>query len=98
MFQTPEEAAKMAVENDVHLVGVSSLAAGHKILVPEMIDKLREMGASDVGVVVGGIVPPGDYDFLKEKGVSAIFGPGTSVTESANILLKLLEANGTGNA
>jgi methylmalonyl-CoA mutase len=93
MFQTPEEAAKMAVENDVHLVGVSSLAAGHKILVPQLIEKLKELGATDIKVAVGGVIPPGDYDFLKECGVIDIFGPGTKVPESANRLLTWLENN-----
>lgn len=93
MFQTPEEAAKMAVENDVHLVGVSSLAAGHKILVPQLIDNLKKLGADDIKVTVGGVIPPGDYDFLKECGVIDIFGPGTQVPESANRLLTWLEKN-----
>jgi len=91
MFQTPEEAAKMAVENDVHVVGVSSLAAGHKTLVPELIRHLREMGAGDIIVVVGGVIPPADYEFLYEKGVKGIFGPGTAVTVSAARVLDLLE-------
>ena len=91
MFQTPEEAAKMAVENDVHVVGVSSLAAGHKTLVPELIRHLREMGAGDIIVVVGGVIPPADYEFLYEKGVKGIFGPGTAVTASAARVLDLLE-------
>ncbi len=91
MFQTPEEAAKMAVENDVHVVGVSSLAAGHKTLVPELITRLREMGADDIIVVVGGVIPPVDYEFLYEKGVKGIFGPGTAVTDSADKVLALLE-------
>ncbi|MCG8615270.1 MAG: methylmalonyl-CoA mutase [Desulfobacterales bacterium] len=92
MFQTPEEAAKMAVENDVHVVGVSSLAAGHKTLVPQVIENLEKEGASDIKVVVGGIIPPGDYDFLKEAGASDIFGPGTVVTESANRTLNAIGA------
>jgi len=91
MFQTPEEAAKMAVENDVHVVGVSSLAAGHKTLVPELIARLQEMGADDIIVVVGGVIPPVDYEFLYEKGVKGIFGPGTAVTDSADKVLALLE-------
>jgi methylmalonyl-CoA mutase len=91
MFQTPEEAAKMAVENDVHVVGVSSLAAGHKTLVPELIARLQEMGANDIIVVVGGVIPPVDYEFLYEKGVKGIFGPGTAVTDSADKVLALLE-------
>ncbi len=91
MFQTPEEAARMAVENDVHTVGVSSLAGAHKILVPRLIDALKEQGAEDVKVVVGGIIPPSDYDFLFNAGVSKIFGPGSLVTDSANQLLNILE-------
>jgi methylmalonyl-CoA mutase len=92
MFQTPEEAAKMAVENDVHVVGVSSLAAGHKTLVPQVIDELEKQGASDIQVVVGGIIPPGDYAFLKTAGAAGIFGPGTVVTDSANQILNILGA------
>ena len=90
MFQTPEEAARMAVENDVHVVGVSSLAAGHKILVPELIAALKEQGGDDVLVVVGGIIPPADYDFLYDTGVARIFGPGSVITESANQVLNVL--------
>ncbi|MCP3875052.1 MAG: methylmalonyl-CoA mutase [Desulfobacteraceae bacterium] len=92
MFQTPEEAARMAVENDVHVVGVSSLAAGHKALVPQVIAELKNQGASDIKVIVGGIIPPVDYDFLKEAGASEIFGPGTVVTDSANRTLNIIEA------
>lgn len=91
MFQTPEEAARMAVENDVHVVGVSSLAAGHKELVPQLIAHLRDMGADDIKVVVGGVIPPGDYDYLYQCGAIAVFGPGTNVVESANRLLNELE-------
>ncbi len=91
MFQTPEEAAKMAVENDVHVVGVSSLAAGHKTLVPQLVSELRERGGQDIRVVVGGVIPPGDYDFLYDAGAVGIFGPGTVVTESANKILNVLE-------
>jgi methylmalonyl-CoA mutase len=91
MFQTPEEAAKMAIENDVHVVGVSSLAAGHKILVPELIEHLKKMGGEEIIVVVGGVIPPADYDFLYSKGVRGIFGPGTPVTDSADKVLQLLE-------
>jgi methylmalonyl-CoA mutase len=94
MFQTPAEAARMAVENDVHLVGVSSLAAGHKTLVPELIDALKKEGGEDILVVVGGIIPPSDYEFLYRVGVAGIFGPGTPVTESANQVLNALEKKG----
>ncbi|MBU1193392.1 MAG: methylmalonyl-CoA mutase [Proteobacteria bacterium] len=92
MFQTPEEAARMAVENDVHVVGVSSLAAGHKTLVPQVIEELKKQGASDIKVVVGGIIPPGDYEFLMTAGASRIFGPGTVVTDSANKTLNIIGA------
>ena len=92
MFQTPKEAAMMAVENDVHVVGVSSLAAGHKTLVPQVIEELKKQGASDIKVVVGGIIPPGDYEFLKNVGASEIFGPGTVVTDSANRTFNIIGA------
>jgi len=91
MFQTPEEAAQMALENDVHVVGVSSLAAGHKALVPQLIDALKEKGAKEILVVVGGVIPPNDYDFLYEAGVAGIYGPGTAISDSANHVLNLLE-------
>ncbi len=91
MFQTPEEAAKMAIENDVHLVGASSLAAGHKTLIPALIEELKKQGGEDIMVVAGGVIPPADYQFLYEAGVSAVFGPGTSITDSANRTLNLLE-------
>ncbi|MCP4715822.1 MAG: methylmalonyl-CoA mutase [Deltaproteobacteria bacterium] len=91
MFQTPAEAAKMAIENDVHVLGISSLAAGHKYIVPEVVKELKDQGAEDVKVVVGGIIPPADYDNLTDAGAQAIFGPGTPVTESANKILNLLD-------
>jgi methylmalonyl-CoA mutase len=91
MFQTPEEAARMAIENDVHVVGASSLTAGHKALVPQLIAALKNEGGEDILVVVGGIIPPADYDLLYGKGVVGIFGPGTAVTESANQVLNALE-------
>jgi methylmalonyl-CoA mutase len=91
MFQTPEEAAKMAVENDVHVVGASSLAAGHKSLVPDLIEHLKKEGGDDILVVVGGVIPPGDYQFLYEKGVVGIFGPGTPITQSVNQVLNALD-------
>ena len=91
MFQTPEEAAKMAIENDVHIVGASSLAAGHKSLVPALIEELKKLGGEDIMVVAGGVIPPGDYDYLFERGVKAVFGPGTPITESADKTLALLE-------
>jgi methylmalonyl-CoA mutase len=91
MFQTPEEAAQMAVENDVHVVGVSSLAAGHKALVPQLIEFLKEKGGDDINVVVGGVIPPADYDFLYQAGAKGVFGPGTVVTDSANKVLNTIE-------
>jgi len=91
MFQTPEEAAVMAVENDVHVVGVSSLAAGHRALVPQLIAHLKKEGGQDIQVVVGGVIPPGDYGFLYDKGVAGIFGPGTVVTDAANKVMDALE-------
>ncbi|MFO7965195.1 MAG: methylmalonyl-CoA mutase [Desulfobacterales bacterium] len=90
MFQTPEEVAKMAVENDVHVVGASSLAAGHKTLVPELIDQLKKIGGEEIKVVAGGVIPYKDYQFLTDAGVAGIFGPGTSVIESANKVLNAL--------
>ena len=94
MFQTPEEAAKMAIENDVHILGVSSLAGAHKILVPKLVAALKQAGGEEIAVVVGGIIPPGDYDFLYTAGVVSVFGPGTMITDSANQLLNILEKNG----
>ncbi len=91
MFQTPEEAAKMAIENDVHVVGASSLAAGHKTLVPALIAELKKQGGEDILVVAGGVIPPGDYAFLFDAGVQAVFGPGTPITVSADKTLSLLE-------
>jgi len=91
MFQTPAEAAKMAVENDVHVVGVSSLAAGHKALIPQLIESLRKEGGEDITVIAGGVIPRIDYDFLYDTGVAAIFGPGTPILESANTVLNVLE-------
>ncbi len=91
MFQTPEEAARMAVENDVHIVGVSSLAAGHKTLVPELIKALKAEGGEEILVVVGGVIPPKDYPFLYDAGAVGIFGPGTSIIKSAGQVLAVLE-------
>ena len=91
MFQTPAEAAKMAIENDVHVVGASSLAAGHKSLIPALIEELKKLGGQDIIVVAGGVIPPVDYDFLFEAGVAAVFGPGTPIPDSADRTLKLLE-------
>jgi methylmalonyl-CoA mutase len=91
LFQTPEEVARQAVENDVHIVGVSSQAAGHKTLVPALIEALKNEGAGDVLVVVGGVIPPKDYDSLKRAGVSAIYGPGTKIPEAAAEILSLIQ-------
>jgi methylmalonyl-CoA mutase len=91
MFQTPEEAAQMAIENDVHLVGVSSLAAGHKTLVPKLVEALRNAGGGDIKVVVGGVIPRVDYASLYDAGAVCVFGPGTPVTEAANKVLNALE-------
>ena len=90
LFQTPAEAAKQAVENDVHVLGVSSLAAGHKTLVPKVIEELRLLGREDILVIAGGVIPPQDYQFLYDAGVAAIFGPGTSVSKAAKQILELL--------
>ena len=92
LFQTPAEAAQQAIDNDVHVVGVSSQAAGHKTLVPELIKALADAGASEIAVIVGGIIPPQDYAFLRAAGVSAIFGPGTPVPEAAAAVLEVLRA------
>lgn len=92
LFQTPAESAKQAVENDVHILGVSSLAAGHKTLVPQVIEELKRLGSEDIMVVVGGVIPPQDYDFLYQAGAAAIFGPGTVISESATKMLELLLA------
>ncbi len=90
LFQTPEEAARDAIENDVHVVGVSSQAAGHKTLVPQLVEQLRAQGAREVVVVVGGVVPVGDYEFLKANGVSAVFGPGSNIPRAAAEILALV--------
>ena len=90
LFQTPAEAARQAVENDVHVLGVSSLAAGHKTLVPEVIAELVKLGRPDILVIAGGVIPAQDYDFLYKEGVAAIFGPGTSVTKAAVDILNIL--------
>jgi methylmalonyl-CoA mutase len=89
LFQTPEEAARQAAENDVHVVGVSSLAAGHKTLVPELIEALKREGAGDILVVCGGVIPPQDYEMLRRAGVAAIYGPGTNIPLAASEVLKL---------
>lgn len=93
LFQTPEEAAKQAVENDVHVLGISSLAAGHKTLVPQVIKELKKLGREDILVIAGGVIPPQDYQFLYDSGVTAIFGPGTSVAKAAKQILEVLLHN-----
>ena len=94
LFQTPEEAARQAIENDVHVVGVSSQAAGHKTLVPALVAALSEQAAGDVIVVCGGVIPPKDYDMLKQSGVSAIFGPGTNIPAAASEIIGLVRQRG----
>ncbi|OJJ22000.1 methylmalonyl-CoA mutase [marine bacterium AO1-C] len=90
LFQTPEEVARQAIENDVHIVGVSSLAAGHKTLVPALIGELKKYGRDDIMVIAGGVIPPKDYDFLYEAGVSGVFGPGTIISIAAQKILEEL--------
>ena len=90
LFQTPAEAAKQAVENDVHILGVSSLAAGHKTLVPQVIAELKKHGREDIMVIVGGVIPAQDYDFLYKAGAVAIFGPGTVISDCAIKMLEIL--------
>lgn len=90
LFQTPAEAAKQAVENDVHILGVSSLAAGHKTLVPQVMDELKKLGREDIIVIAGGVIPAQDYDYLYKAGVAAIFGPGTSVAKAAIAIMEIL--------
>ena len=93
MFSTPEEVARQAIENDVHVVGASSLAAGHKTLVPALIEALKAQGADDIIVIAGGVIPQQDYGFLEERGVSLIFGPGTPIPEAARKVLDAINAN-----
>lgn len=90
LFQTPAEAARQAVENDVNIMGVSSLAAGHKTLIPQVIEELKRLGREDIMVIAGGVIPAQDYDFLYKAGVAAIFGPGTSVAKAACEMMKIL--------
>ena len=90
LFQTPEEAARQAVENDVHVMGVSSLAAGHKTLIPQVIEELKKLGRPDILITAGGVIPAQDYEFLYNAGVAAIFGPGTPVAYSAAKVLEIL--------
>jgi methylmalonyl-CoA mutase len=92
LFQQPDEAARMASENDVHIVGISSLAGGHKTLLVQLVEELRRIGRSDIMVVVGGVIPPQDYDFLKKNGAAAVFGPGTCIPDAAKEILTKLGA------
>jgi len=97
LFQTPEECARQAIENDVHAVGVSTLAAGHKTLVPSIIAELKKQGADDIIVFVGGVVPQQDYDFLFAAGVKGIYGPGTPIPVSAKSVLEQIRASLSGH-
>jgi methylmalonyl-CoA mutase len=90
LFQTPDEGARQAIESDVHVIGVSSQAAGHKTLVPQLIDELRQAGAGDILVVCGGVIPPQDYEALQQAGVSAIYGPGTNIPHAAHEILGII--------
>jgi methylmalonyl-CoA mutase len=90
LFQTPAESARQAVENDVHILGVSSLAGGHKTLVPQVIEELKKLGREDIMVIAGGVIPAQDYEYLYNSGVTAIFGPGTSITIAAIKMLEIL--------
>ena len=90
LFQTPQEAAKQAVENDVHILGVSSLAAGHKTLVPQVIEALKGYGRDDIMVIVGGVIPKQDYQYLFDAGAIAVFGPGTRISDAAIKILEIL--------
>ena len=90
LFQTPEEAAQDAIDNDVHVVGISSQAAGHKTLAPKLIEALRDKDAGDIIVICGGVIPQQDYEFLRDAGVKAIFGPGTNIPEAAANILSLI--------
>lgn len=93
LFQTPEEVARQAIDNDVHVVGVSSLAAGHLTLVPQLKKALAELGRPDIQIVVGGVIPPDDYAALKAAGAAAVFGPGTRIPAAARDLLEKLAAH-----
>ena len=90
MFSTPSEVARQAIENDVHAVGASSLAAGHKTLVPAVMESLKELGREDIMVIVGGVIPAQDYEFLYDQGVAGIFGPGTPIAKAAGAILHLM--------
>ena len=87
LFQTPEEVARQAIENDVHIVGISSLAGGHKTLLPQIVEELARQDRSDIVVIIGGVIPAQDYEFLSAHGADAIFGPGTIIPEAAQQIL-----------
>ena len=93
LFQTPEEVAKQAIENDVHIVGISTLAGGHKTLVPKLIDELKNYGRDDILIILGGVIPKQDYNLLIKNGVAAIFGPGSKISDTAIEILNLLIKN-----
>jgi len=90
LFQTPEEIVRQALDNDVHIVGISSLAGGHKTLIPKIVEELRELNREEILVIAGGVIPERDYDYLYEHGVAGVFGPGTVIAEAAIKLLALL--------
>jgi methylmalonyl-CoA mutase len=90
LFQTPKEAAQQAIENDVHILGISSLAAGHKTLVPQVIAQMKEFGREDIMVIVGGVIPAQDYQFLFDAGALAVYGPGTRISDAAIEMLNIL--------
>jgi methylmalonyl-CoA mutase len=91
LFQTPEETAKQAVENDVHVVGMSSLAGGHKTLLPQLVEELKKLGREDIVVICGGVIPAQDYEFLYQHGASAIFGPGTKIPDAGRRIMELIK-------
>ena len=93
LFQTPAEVAKQAMENDVHVLGISSLAAGHKTLIPDVINELRKLDCGHIMVIAGGVIPKQDYDFLYSAGVTAVFGPGTKIPLAAQEILRKLKAS-----
>ncbi|HBS99380.1 MAG TPA: methylmalonyl-CoA mutase, partial [Citreicella sp.] len=90
LFQTPDEAAQDAIDNDVHVVGISSQAAGHKTLAPQLVQALKDQGAGEILVICGGVIPHQDYQFLYDAGVKAIFGPGTNIPDAARDILRLI--------
>jgi len=93
MFSTPEEVVRQAVENDVHVIGVSSQAAGHKTIIPQLINELQKAESSDIAVIIGGVIPKQDYGYLEQVGVKGIFGPGTPISQAADEVLRVIEAN-----